>query len=102
MTNEDRIRGYLGLSARGRNVESGEFSTEKAVKSGRAYLVLIAGDASENTKKKFQNMCEHYQVPCHIFGDREMLGCTIGRDFRASLAVTDRKLAEAVRALITE
>lgn len=99
MTTEDRVRGYLGLAARARHLESGEFAAEKAVKSGKAYLLFIAGDASDNTKKKFRNMCGHYGVPCCIFGTRAELGHAIGREFRAIAAVTDRKLAEAIRAL---
>ena len=46
MTKDERIRGYLGLSARAGKVESGEFSTEKAIKSGRAYLAVVACDSS--------------------------------------------------------
>ena len=46
---------YLGLATRAGKVQSGEFSTEKSVKSGKAALVLVAGDASDNTKKKFTN-----------------------------------------------
>ena len=99
MTAGERMRGYLGLAARAGKVESGEFSTEKAVKSGRAHLVVIADDASENTKKKFMNMCEYYEVPCFVFAELETLGHTIGRQFRASLAVTDIKLAKELLVL---
>ena len=42
----------LGLAARAGRIVSGEFTVEKEVKSGRAYLVLIAEDASENNRKK--------------------------------------------------
>ncbi len=99
MTKEERIRGYLGLAARAGRMESGEFSVEKAVKSGRAHLVLIAEDASDNTKKKFQNMCAYHEVPYLLFGDRETLGHVIGREFRATACVTDIKLAKAIREL---
>ena len=33
--------------------KSGEYQTEKAVKSGTAFLVVVAKDSSDNTKKKF-------------------------------------------------
>jgi len=52
----DKALSMLGLAARAGRIVSGEFTVEKEVKSGRAYLVLIAEDASENTRKKFQNM----------------------------------------------
>ena len=77
-------------------VASGEFATEKAVKSGSARLVLVAGDASDNTKKMFANMCVYYRVPIHVYGDKETLGAAIGKQYRASLAVTDEGFAKAV------
>lgn len=86
----------LGLAARGRNVASGEFSTEKAVKTGEAFLVIVAEDASDNTKKMFRNMCTFYETPIYIYGTKEELGHAIGKEFRASLAVTDENLAKAV------
>jgi ribosomal protein L7Ae-like RNA K-turn-binding protein len=100
MTDDEKVMGYLGLAARAGKMQSGEFSTENAVKRGKARLVLIAGDASDNTKKKFQNMCDYYHVPCCIFSDKETIGHAIGKEFRASCAVTDEGLAKsAVRAL---
>ena len=53
----DRILSLLGLSARSRNLVSGEFSTEKAVKAGKAELVIVSSDASDNTKKLFSDKC---------------------------------------------
>ena len=35
-----------GLAAKAGKVVSGEFATEKAVKTGKAYLVITAQDAS--------------------------------------------------------
>ena len=61
-----KILSLLGLAARSRNLVSGEFAVEKSVKSGHAYLVLAAKDASENTKKMYQNMCEYYHVPLYF------------------------------------
>ena len=50
MINKSRVFGLLGLAAKAGKVQSGEFSTEKSVKSGRAYLVIVSEEASENTK----------------------------------------------------
>ena len=50
----DKVLQMLGLAARGRKIESGEFSTEKAVKAGKAGLVIVAKDASDNTKKLYR------------------------------------------------
>ena len=86
----------LGIAAKSGNVVSGEFSTEKAVKTGHAYLVIVSEEASENTNKMFMNMTDFYEVPMYVFGTKEELGRCIGKEFRASLAITDENLANAV------
>lgn len=85
----DKVLSMLGLATRAGKVVSGEFSTEKAIKSGKAYLVIVASDASDNTKKEFSDSCSYYQVPFVIYGTKDSLGHCIGKQMRASLAVTD-------------
>ena len=92
----NRVLQMLGIAAKSGNVVSGEFSTEKAVKSGNAYLVIVSEEASENTRKMFTNMTDFYEVPLRVFGTKEELGRCIGKQFRASLAITDENLANAV------
>lgn len=86
----------IGIAAKAGNVVSGEFSTEKAVKTGKAFLVIVSDEASDNTKKAFTNMTDFYEVPIYFYGSKEDLGRAIGKEFRASLAITDPNLAEAV------
>ena len=93
---KNRVLSMLGIAARAGSVSSGETGTEKAIKSGRAYLVIVAGDASDNTCKKFRNSCEYYEVPFVLFGTKEELGEAIGKDYRSSLAIIDGNLAKAV------
>ena len=89
----DRILSLLGLAARGRNLVSGEFSTEKAVKEGKAALVIVGSDASDNTRKMFTNMCAFYKTPIYFYASKEALGRAIGKEMRASVAVTDSGMA---------
>ena len=89
----DKVLSLLGLAARGRNLVSGEFSTEKAVKEGRASLVVVGTDASDNTKKMFTNMCNYRDIPICFYGLKEELGKAIGKEMRASIAVTDAGMA---------
>jgi len=86
----------IGIATKAGKTVTGEFSTEKAVKEGMACLVVVASDASDNTKKKFNNMCDYYQVTIKEFADKNSLGNACGKEFRASLAVTDMGLANAI------
>ena len=96
MKDTKKVLNLLSLAQRAGRIASGEFAAGKAVKSGTAYLVILAADASDNTKKKFQNMCTFYHVPVLELSDRDVLGHSIGRDLRSSLAVMDEGFAKAV------
>lgn len=86
----------MGISAKAGYIASGEFQTERAIKTSMAYLVIVADDASENTKKMFCNMCDFYKVPQIIYGTKDEIGHAIGKEYRSSLAVTDKGLAKSV------
>ena len=51
MKNSSKVLSLVGLATRAGKTVSGEFSTEKSVKTGKGFLVLVAEDASENTRK---------------------------------------------------
>lgn len=93
---QNKVLSLLGLAARSRNVVSGEFATENAVKEGKAKLVLVAEDASDNTKKLFTNKCTYYHVPLVFYGEKEALGHAMGKEVRSSLAITDSGFAKAL------
>ena len=88
-----KVLSLIGLATKAGKTVSGEFSTEK---SGKGFLALVADDASENTKKKFRNMCTYYEVPLYFLSDKESLGRAMGKEFRASLAVQDENFAKAI------
>ena len=57
---DKKIFSMFGLAARAGKIASGEFQTETAVKSQTAYLVVVAEDASDNTKKLFHDKCSPF------------------------------------------
>lgn len=93
---EKKILSLFGLATRAGKIASGEFQTETAVKSGTAFLVVIAKDASDNTKKLFQDKCSFYKIPIIFLRTKEELGHAIGKEYRASLAILDKGFAEAI------
>jgi len=92
-----KIISMLGLAQKAGKVVSGEFSTEKAVKQKKAFMVIVADDSSDNTKKMFSNMCEFYKVPIYFFSDKESVGHAIGKEFRASLAILDEGFSNKLK-----
>ena len=93
---QNKVESLLGLCTRSRNLVSGEFAAEGAVKDGSACLVIVATDASANTKKLFKDKCSFYEVPCFEDGTKESLGHAIGKEIRASIAVLDEGFAKSI------
>lgn len=91
----NKVLSLLGLCMKAGKVKSGEFATTEAVKSGKAWLVIVAEDASDNTKKEFTNMCKFYEVPYWEYGLKEELGRAMGKEMRTSVAVCDEGFSES-------
>ena len=102
MSSEDKIKGLLGIAAKGRNIASGAFQTEKAVKDGKAYLVIVSNDAGDNTKKDFNDMCAYRSVPIIFFSEKEKLGNCIGKELRSCAAILDEGIAKSILKLYEE
>ena len=94
---QSKVLSLIGLATKAGKTVSGEFCTEKEVKSGKASLVIVADDAYDNTKKKFRNMCDFYHVPICFYRDKDTLGHAMGKQFRASLAILDQGFAKGIR-----
>ena len=96
LENSKKIFNLLGLATKAGKTASGEYMAEKAVKSGKAHLVIVSEEASDNTRKMFLNMCTYYKVPIYFFGKKEELGHAMGKEMRASLAVLDAGFSKAL------
>ena len=86
----------LGLAQKAGKMASGEFSVHNAVRSGKAWLVIVAEDASANTKKKMTDMTAFYEIPICFLGTKDSLGAAIGKEYRSMAAVLDENFAAAV------
>lgn len=96
----NRIYSFLGLATKAGKVISGEETCERAVKDKRVWLVIVANDASENTKKKFGDICRYRGIEVRYFGEKALLGKHIGKDMRSVVAVTGKEFAKRLLELI--
>lgn len=96
----ERIYSFLGLATKAGKELSGEETCERALKSGKVCLVIVSADASENTKKKFRDMCSYRSVAIRYFGQKDMLGKFSGKSTRTVVAVTDSGFAGRLQEMI--
>ena len=96
MSESKKAASYIGLACKAGRLVSGEYMVEKTIKEGKAELVIVAGDASDNTKKNFRDACAYRNVPYLVFSDKNDLGHMTGKEMRACLAITDPGFAAAI------
>ena len=81
----------LGLASRARKIVTGETLINK-IRSNGVYFVVIASDASDNSKKKITDKCTSYNVD-YI----SELSKAIGKNNRVALGITDRGFAKNLK-----
>lgn len=89
----------LGLCKKAGKLLGGEVAVENAIRGKTACLLIMATDASANTKKKFNNSATYYNIPLVEFGDKEALGSAVGEELRAIFAVTEEGFAKKLLSL---
>ncbi|MCF0143185.1 MAG: ribosomal L7Ae/L30e/S12e/Gadd45 family protein [Parasporobacterium sp.] len=96
----DKVLSFLSICRKAGKCVSGEFSCEKALKEGKAVMLIVAEDASANTKKHFTDMCTYRNVPIYFHGTKEALGACLGQNIRAQAAVLDEGFAARLTELL--
>lgn len=94
--NPNAVFSLLGIAQKAAKLVSGEYAVEHAVRSDRAFLVVISKDASANTKKKFCSICKKREIPVYFLGDCKSLGKSIGKKRRKLIAIVDKGIAKAL------
>ena len=94
MTN--KIYSFLGLATKAGKLLSGEETCERAVKSEKVCLVIVAADAANNTKKKFGDMCKYRGIQIRFFGEKELIGRYIGKKIRSVVAFSEIGFAKRI------
>ncbi|CAM4242487.1 L7Ae/L30e/S12e/Gadd45 family ribosomal protein [Paenibacillus tarimensis] len=87
----------LGMAMRAGKLVTGDETVLKTVKQGKARLVIVAADASDNTRKKYRDKCATYDVELVEAFDRYSLGAAIGKEARVIVAIADEGFASLIR-----
>jgi len=88
----------LGMARRAGALAYGTGSARRALKEGRARLILFAQDASETQREKVMKLLRHGRTPRATLGTREALGAAVGSAPVSAVAVTDREFAKELMA----
>ena len=88
---------YLALAKKGRLAELGEEPVGAIARTGKAYVILVAGDASDHTWRRAKSYAAGTDQQCiRLECTKEEMGFVVGRTRLAIAAITDVQLALAL------
>ena len=99
--NNTKLLSLLGFAARARRLVCGTQQRRDEIRRGKLSLVIVAQNASENTKKRIGDACEYYGCEMYIAPTTSLeLSNRIGKSANiAVIGVADENFANGIRAL---
>ena len=97
MNNDRSVIFFFFLAQKAGKIASGDFAVKSALKGGKVKLLIIASDASDNSKKDIYYLAGLYSVKTIEILDREQLGMAIGKAKRTAIAVLDANFANMMK-----
>ena len=93
----DKALNYLALARKGGIAELGEEPVGAVARAGKAYVILVAGDASDHTWRRAKSYAAGTDQQCiRLSCTKEEMGFVVGRQSLAIAAITDVQLALAM------
>ena len=93
---DDKAYRMLGMAKRAGKTVTGTDGVLNSVKSGKSFLVIMASDASDNTKKQIPDKCRSYNVRLITNADRDTISKMTSTENSAAVSIIDRGLADAI------
>ena len=95
----NNVLSMLGLASRARKITSGETLIHD-IRNKKVHYVIIADDASDNTKKKIIDKCNFYKVDYVIEGSIDDLSIAVGKFNRVAVGILDKGFATSIKTKI--
>lgn len=88
----------IGLAKKSGKIISGTDLVCDGARDGNVLSVLVAGNASENSKKRVLNCTSYYEVKAYVIDSltTEELGKAIGKSATACIGITDENILKLV------
>ena len=93
----DKALNYLALARKAGLAELGEEPVGGAARSGKAYVIVVASDASDHTWRRAKSFAAGTAQQCiRLPYSKDEMGLAIGRESLAIAAITDAAMALAL------
>ena len=91
-----KINSYMGFAKRSGNLIAGAETCIIYMKKKKVKLLLIAEDASENSKKKMISSANSFGVRYIVYGDSQELSKAVGSPGRTVFGILSSDFADTI------
>ena len=95
----DKIYSMIGLCMKAGKLAYGSDMCEEKIKYRKVSMLIVAEDASENTKEKFNGLCGK-KVLYKEFGKIDKISHYIGKENKAVLGILDDGFSKKINELV--
>lgn len=99
INNENKVYGLLGLSMKAGKLTFGTDSCLEMI-SKKSKVNNTMSDSSERTINNFKNKCKENNIPVYIWGNRDDISKSIGKNNKTVLGIKDKNLADAIKKIL--
>jgi ribosomal protein L7Ae-like RNA K-turn-binding protein len=89
LSDSTKICGLIGIATKAGKIVAGTDACIEEMQRGKVKLVLVARDASERTKKTFEEEAKKYQITIYTILTIEELSKAIGKVNKAVIGIRD-------------
>ncbi len=92
----NKIKTLMGFASKSGNISSGQEQVVRAVRMGKAKLVIMALDVSNNSRKMLKDKCTYYGVDLIEIMEREEISKCIGKKNKTCVSINESGFAESI------
>ncbi|NLK73439.1 MAG: 50S ribosomal protein L7ae [Clostridiales bacterium] len=99
---KDKVFRLLGLAKKSGSLISGYNTCIHYLDKNKVKLLIIAEDASDNTKGKFTELAVRKNITYFIWGNKDDLSHWVGMENRSVLGIINENFASAIISELSE
>ena len=98
----NKFYSMVGIGKKAGFIVSGETGCVQAIKKSKCKLMILASDASDNTKDRFISLCRRNNIKLITIGSKADLGNAIGKSFISTAGVIDERFSSTLLEAISK
>lgn len=97
----DKVYSMFGLCMKAGMLAYGSDMCEEKIKYNKVHMIIVAQDASDNTKQRFKKLCKN-DIAYEEYGTIDEIGRSIGKPNKAVIGIMNEDFSKNIKKLLVE